>query len=135
VPRATGKRLFCTCAALVGAAASWGAFAQELEGLRGLTRPEDAVGMPSLGRVVLVLLLMVAIAIAAVYVIRRWQPKLEAHFTASRSIKVLERSVVGGARLYLLQVDDQRVLLTQLRGRVATLLLPPAAHQQDSQAE
>jgi hypothetical protein len=135
VSRTGSHRLRRVCAVLVAFMASSSVFAQQVEGLRGLTRPDDPLGMPSVGRIVGVLLLTIAIAIGALYAIRRWQPKLESHFTAGRSIKILERSAVGGTRLYLLQVDEQRVLLTEFRGHITTVLLPTTTHQQDSRIE
>jgi hypothetical protein len=106
---------------------AFAACAQELEGLRGMTRPDDPLGVPSVGRILLVLLLMIAIAFAALYAVRKWQPKLESRFAGARSIKIVERTSVGGSQVYLLQVDGSRVLLTQYRGRITTLLLPNSA--------
>lgn len=120
-----------TFAVLSSLTLAFAATAQELEGLRGMTRPEDPLGVPSVGRIIGVLLLMIAIAFAALYVVRRWQPKLESRFAGARSIKVVERTSVGGAQVYLLQVDGSRVLLTQYRGRIALLSLPSSAAESD----
>ena len=117
-------RVAALLAALVSSAA---VFAQDAGALRDMARPEDALAFPSVGRILGVLVLMIALAIGALYAIRRWQPKIQSHFGSGRSIKVLERSLVGGVRVYLVQVDDQRVLLSEHRGRVTTLLLPPGA--------
>jgi hypothetical protein len=102
------------------------AFAQSLEGLSGMTRPEDPLGMPGVGRVAGVLVLMAAFAFAALYAMRRWQPKLENRFAGARSIRVIERTNIGGSNVYLLHVDGARVLMTQYRGRIALLSMPAA---------
>jgi flagellar biogenesis protein FliO len=105
--------------------------AQSLEGLSGMTRPEDPLGMPSIGRIVGVLVLMTAVAFVALYALRRWRSTLEGRFAGARSIKVIERTNVGGSHVYLLQVDGARVLMTQYRGRVALLSMPRAVQESE----
>lgn len=109
------------------------AMAQDVGALSGLTRPENALALPSVGRILGVLMLMIALAVGALYAIRRWKPQLDSRLATGRSIKVIERTLVGGVRVYLLQVDDQRVLLSEHRGRTSMISLPSASHSSNSQ--
>jgi flagellar biogenesis protein FliO len=84
------------------------------------------VGLPSIGKVIFAFLFIVALAVAAVFALRRYQPQWSKHLAGSNSIRVLERSSVGGVRIYLLQVDGRKILLTEHRNAISLLALEQA---------
>jgi len=113
------------CSLLWIAFASTAVCAQDATGLREMTRPDDALELPGIGRVVLVFVLMVVVALGVAAGLRHFRSRLGSQLPG-RSITVVERTLVGGARLYLLQVDTHRVLLSEHRGRTSMLVLPAA---------
>jgi flagellar biogenesis protein FliO len=55
------------------------------------------------------------------------QPKWNAKLGGAQSIKVIERSSVGATRVYLLEVDACKVLLTEHRSGNSMIVLSRTA--------
>jgi hypothetical protein len=121
-PRYSSRIAVCVCGWLLAGPVSW---ANDLPGVSGLVRGNQAVELPGIGRVVLSFLLVVAIGVGALIVLRRWQPVWSKPRVGTGLIQVLERSRVGDVRVYLLSVDGQKVLITEHRSGTSAVVLDP----------
>jgi flagellar biogenesis protein FliO len=91
-----------------------------------LARNDDALGLPSFGRVLAAFIVVAALAVGCAVALRRLQPKWNAKLGGAQSIKVIERSSVGATRVYLLEVDACKVLLTEHRSGNSMIVLSRA---------
>lgn len=101
------------------------AFAQQTP-IAELARNDDVLGLPSFGRVLAAFIVVAGLAVAVAFALRRLQPKWNAKLAGAQSIRVIERSSVGTTRVYLLEVDACKVLLTEHRSGSSLVVLPRA---------
>jgi flagellar biogenesis protein FliO len=101
--------------------------AQEVPAVGPMMRGSDALSMPSLGRVVLALLVTIAVAFAAVLALKRFQYRFGVGAAGAGAIRVVEKMQLGTCRVYLLNIEGSRVLLTEKGNAIATTVLPPVA--------
>lgn len=112
---------FCTGVLMLGGATL--ARAQQTASVP-LTQGSDALTLPSVGRIVLVFLLMAGLAVGIVAALRRILPKLNALPTASGSLRVVNRMSLGsGLRIHVVRYDDHTVLLAEGRHGLALTVL------------
>lgn len=90
-----------------------------------LTQGSDMVEVPGVGRVILVFLIVAALAVGAVFMLRRVLPRLPGGYAPDSRIRIVARAMpASGVRVHLLQVDEQRVLLAEQRGTLSMIVLP-----------
>jgi len=117
------SRVYIAVGLLLSASA---AFAQQTP-ISELARTDDALGLPSFGRVLAAFIVVAALAVGCGVALRRLQPKWNAKLGGAQSIKVIERSSVGATRVYLLEVDACKVLLTEHRSGNSMIVLSRTA--------
>ena len=88
-----------------------------------LARHDDALGLPSIGRVLAAFIVVAGLAVGCALALRRLQPKWNAKLGGAQAIRVIERSSVGATRVYLLEVDACKVLLTEHRSGNSMIVL------------
>jgi hypothetical protein len=91
-----------------------------------LARNDDALGLPTFGRVLAAFIVVAGLAVGAAFALRRLQPKWGAKLGGAQSIRVIERSSLGATRVYLLEVDACKVLLTEHRSGNSMIVLSRA---------
>jgi flagellar biogenesis protein FliO len=91
-----------------------------------LPQGDEVVQLPGVGRIIGAFLLMLAIAVAVAALLRRFLPKLSRRYATEGDIQVIGRSSLApGLRVYILVVDQQRVLLAENRSSLAITVLAP----------
>ena len=95
------------------------------QALQPLTTGSDAIGLPTIGRVLVAFVIAAVLAVAAGLVLRRWVPKFTGSmFAAGGSLRVLERLQLGGdLRVHLVQTEHGKVLITAHRNSIAVVVL------------
>lgn len=89
-----------------------------------LTQGVDIINGPGIGRVVLVFLLTCALAVAAVFVLRRYLPNVNATLATSGQMKVIDRTtLLGGTRVHLLEIGEHRIVVADGRNGLALSVL------------
>ena len=86
----------------------------------------EALGFPSVGRVLLALLVTIGVAFAAVFMLKRFQHRFGSKDGVTGAMQVIERVQLGTFRIYLLDVGGSRVLLTEKGHTITTTVLPAA---------
>lgn len=90
----------------------------------GLTQGRDVVTMPGIGRVILAFLLTAGLAVAIVYALRRYSPKFTGGLMQGGSLRVIERTALGGGlRLHLVEAGSERILIAENRTGISMLRL------------
>lgn len=85
----------------------------------------DELGFPSLGRVILVFVLTVALAVGAVLVMRRFWPALLKRKSAASSIRTLDRAAICATlTLHVVEVEGVKMVVAEGRAGVSLALLP-----------
>jgi hypothetical protein len=109
---------------LSGMMASTTVLAAHIEGLR----PEPDLPLPSATRVVVAAALTIALAIGALWLLKRWLPRLNARAqNGSAALKVLGRtSLSRSLRVHVVEIEATRFLIVEGRGGVDLAVLPPA---------
>jgi flagellar biogenesis protein FliO len=95
------------------------------QALQPLATGSDAIGLPTIGRVLIAFIIAAVLAIAAGWILRRWVPKLTGSmFAAGGRLRVLERLQLGGdLRVHLVQTEHGKVLITAHRNSISVVLL------------
>jgi flagellar biogenesis protein FliO len=89
-----------------------------------LAQDADLIQGPSLVRVVLVLLFAIAIAVAVIAVLRKFMLRLPSGTGSVEQIRIISRATpAAGLRLHVIDVLGQRVLITESRAGLATVVL------------
>ena len=118
------------CAALLAAGTARATFAAEAaqtgaEKLHDFGLAPANVGAPGYGRILVVFALIVALAWAATWLLRRYGARFRAGTLGTTSpIRQLARNTLpGGIACHVVEAQGQRVLITVTRHGVASLLL------------
>ncbi len=89
-----------------------------------LTQGQDLVTAPSVGRVVLVFVIISAIAVALIVALRRYLPQFGGPMTGAGQIRVIDRAaLLGGARVHLVEIGEQKLVVAESRNGIAITLL------------
>jgi hypothetical protein len=92
-----------------------------------LTRGDDAIGVPSVGRVLLAFAVTAALAVGIVFMLKRAMPKFGASSAAGSVMRVVDRIHVSRTlQLHLLRINEQTVLVAESRTGVAIQVMPVA---------
>jgi flagellar biogenesis protein FliO len=119
-------RRFCSACLAVGLSLSVAAALAQQTPIAELTRNDDALGLPSFGRVLAAFIVVAGIAVGVGFALRRLQPRWNTKLAGAQSIRVIERGSVGATRVYLLEVDACKVLLTEHRSGTSMIVLSRA---------
>jgi hypothetical protein len=88
----------------------------------------DELGFPSLGRVVVVFVLVVALAVATVVVLRRFWPALLQRKTNASGIRTLDRASLSATlTVHVVEVEGVKMLIAEGRNGIAMTPLPPTS--------
>lgn len=99
-------------------------FAAEQEPRLPLAQGNDVVALPGVGRVIVVFLLITGLAVAAVYILRRYSPGFVTGLKRQGPLQVLDRAVLNpGLRVHLVESEGERVLIAESRSGIAMLSL------------
>lgn len=89
-----------------------------------LTTGADVIAAPSLGRVLLVFVVVAALGVVAITALKRLLPRFAPALAPSPTVQVLERATLApGLRVHVLQLDGEKVLLAEKRDAVALVAL------------
>jgi flagellar biogenesis protein FliO len=92
-----------------------------------LTGGRDIIQAPGIGRVVAAFVIVAALAVAAVVTLRRVLPKMTGVAISGQGLRVLDRANLGpGTRVYLVQVEGEKVLVAESRSSVTIAVLGKA---------
>jgi flagellar biogenesis protein FliO len=87
------------------------------------SQPE--LGLPSMTRVILAVVVTLSLAAAAIVLLKRFLPGTAARRTQGGVIKVLARTnVTSSLHAHVLEIDSTRVLIVEGRNGVSLTLLP-----------
>ena len=120
---------------LAGAAAiSTAAYSEVLPGSQPLIAHGDPVVLPGVGRILLAFVLTVAVAVGAIYALRRFLAKLpgyrETANSPSSNVRV-HTTLHRGLRLHVVEVQGRTVLLAEGKnGMAMTVISTDSADQQ-----
>lgn len=93
-----------------------------------LTGGQDIIQAPGIGRVVAAFVIVAALAVAAVVTLRRVLPRMTGVPLSGKALRILDRVSLGpGARVHLVQVEDQKVLVAESRSGVTIAVLGKTA--------
>lgn len=83
------------------------------------------LGVPGVGRIVLVFIVTVAVGVGAIVLLRRMPRKFLRRESASGAIQVLDRADLGASlRVQLVQVEGRRIVIAEGKGGVGLAVLP-----------
>lgn len=85
----------------------------------------DQLGFPSLGRVVVVFVLTVALAVGAVVVLRRFWPTLLKRKNTATAIRSLDRTAISATlTVHVVEVEGVKMVVADGRNGVSIAILP-----------
>lgn len=89
-----------------------------------LAQGRDIVELPSIGRVIVVFLIVAGLAVGAAFALRRYSPNFARGLAQSGPLRVIDRSSLNaGLRVHLIEVDGERILVAENRAGVSLLQL------------
>lgn len=92
-----------------------------------LTGGRDIIQAPGIGRVVAAFVIVAALAVAAVVTLRRVLPKMTGVPISGKALRILDRANLGpGTRVYLVQVEGEKVLVAESRTSVCVAVIGKA---------
>jgi len=93
--------------------------------LQPLASGSDAIGLPSIGRILFAFIIAAALAIAVGALLRRLVPKFTGSMLAAGgNLRVLERLHLGAdLRVHLVQTEHGKVLITAHRNSISVVVL------------
>lgn len=97
-----------------------------------MAQGRDIVELPSIGRVILVFLIVAGMAVGAAYALRRFSPNFARGLSQTGPLRVIDRaSLSAGLRVHLIEVDGERILVAESRASVSLLQLRRPAQDRD----
>jgi len=101
-----------------------------------LAQGRDIVELPSVGRVIVVFLVIAGLAVAAAYALRRYSPNFARGLTQQGRLRVIDRATLSpGLRVHLVEADGERLIIAENRGGISILQLRgPAATDNKSES-
>jgi flagellar biogenesis protein FliO len=89
-----------------------------------LAQGRDIVELPSVGRVIVVFLIVAGMAVGAAFALRRYSPKFASGLSQTGSVRVIDRSSLNaGLRVHVIEIEGERIVVAENRSGVALLQL------------
>jgi flagellar biogenesis protein FliO len=89
-----------------------------------LAQGRDIVELPSMGRVIMVFLLIAGLAVAVAYALRRYSPNFARGLVQQGRLRVIDRATLNpGLRVHLIEADGERLVIAENRGGISILQL------------